>query len=116
MDIASVDAILDTAIRQVGYRLARTAIRAQFPFLNLPIISQIADFFLSRFADSLYQQAELIAAFKIIDARTEEQVKAFKAATAGVQNAAINGGPDEIKKAVENFQDTLARLVRIGRM
>lgn len=88
----------------VGVGLAETAIKAEVPFLALPIISTIFDWLLSLIANKIYQYFSLFVTFEIIDIQVSGQVSDSKKALAALKAAQAKGDRIEIDKALKEFR------------
>lgn len=94
----------------VGVGLAETAIKAEVPFLALPIISTIFDWLLKMIANKIYQYFALFVTFEIIDVQVSGQVSDSQKALAALKAAQAKGDPVEIAKALKDFNDATDHL------
>lgn len=113
----TADAIIHAAIYDVAVTAAKSAAVAEAPWIAYPVISQVFDFLLSRFADWIYGALDKAVVFAIIDLETEAERRAYDEAVAALKQVIqpINGVPDAdaITKAQAEFKKHLADLIRL---
>ena len=87
------------------------AAKAEVPFLALPVISQVFDFFVGQIGSLIYKQLELYVAFEIIDLQVAHEASNYKNAVDDLHKAHESGDTDAINKARANFKSTLGNLI-----
>ena len=107
-----INRILEISIKEVGVKLAKTAIVAEVPFLGWPGFSQLLDYFLGRIAGYFYLSTAQFATFQIIDAQTTAQKEAYEATITQLKNAIDSGVPSDVEKAREEFKKKLEEFIR----
>lgn len=114
-DIA--DKIIHAAVYDVAVQSARAAAIAEAPWIASPVISQIFDLLLGKFADWVFAALDKAVTFAIIDLETEAQRAAYDDAVAAFKLAIQppTGAPDAdaIAKAEAEFKRRLADLIRL---
>jgi hypothetical protein len=112
--INGIDAILKILIYDVGVAATIAALKAQFPFLNLPIISAVFDKIVTAVANSLYTQLDKFVVIKVIDFQTQAQKDAYDSAVKELTAAHNSGDEDATNKAKEDFKKKLHDLIKFN--
>lgn len=109
--------IIHAAVYDVALRGAKLAAYAEAPWLKAPIISQIFEYLLGKFADWVYTSLDNAVAFSIIDIETQAQREAYEDAVHELKATLqpLTGAPDAeaIAKAEEEFRKRLSDLIRM---
>lgn len=111
--VKASDYLIEGLLKETLYHVALAELIVAFPFLGLPIIKQVLTFFLDRYTTILTSKIAIIAAFKIIDAETDHEIKMLKGATLVLKQSIESKDPAEIEKAKNEFKNRLGILIRI---
>lgn len=111
----TADQIIQAAIYNVAVPAAKAAAVAEAPWLGAPVLSQVFDYLLGKFADWIYKALDQAVVFSIIDLQTEAQRKAYDEAVAALK-AVVNqptATPQDIEKARQDLEKKLADLINL---
>lgn len=112
--IRKVDSIVQFVLYDVAVTAACAYIKAQVPFLGLPIIGTITNFVVNQVAGILYKYLEQFLAFSIIDFRTKEEAQAYLTSVQALQKAQQSGDQNAIDESIKEFRANLQRLIQFG--
>ncbi len=107
--VASVTGVIHV-IYSIGFVVGKEAIKTYFPFLRLPVISQIFDLFIGRFGSKIDALLQLEATFIVVDIQDDSQRDSYNKAKEELKNS--QGDQDALNKAREEFKKRLRDLVR----
>lgn len=102
---------INNIIFEVVVGSVETYAKAQLPFLNWPVISQLFDYCVQKLASLIQVQLENFVAFSIINIQVESENAAYQQAIMDLQTAYHNGDSNAITQAEGNFRTTLSGLV-----
>lgn len=105
------NSLIHLAIFNVAVTVAETALFAEFPFLNLPVVKQIIQFIINWVAGKVYGALGLMLTYGIIDIQVAGQEAVMGQATINLKAAYQSGDPDATKKATDEFKAALAALI-----
>lgn len=83
----------------------------QFPPLALPVVKQIFEHLVDKYAGKLSFAMQDGALTIVIDIQTDAELRATLKSLADLQEAHKRGNPDEIKKAVEKAMDDWGDII-----
>lgn len=104
---------LKGAFVTLGTKMAFTALLAEAPWLNLPIIRTIAKFLIEKVLTLVTNQTEMGVFFLYIDTRVNAQASAFETA-AYVNREVQKNGTDLQKQAAE--EELFRRFVAFAKL
>ena len=105
---------VDTAIQlgvSAGGRMVEVLAIAAWPPLGWPIIKQIFEFILTKIDTPISIAIQSGATFGIIDLQVDLQQSAMSASLAAIQKAQNDGNPDELQKAINQYEAAQTNLV-----
>jgi len=112
--VETADAIIQFALYQVAVKALTTYARAQFSFLNLPVVSQLFNLLVNSITDQLYKFLAQTATFTIIDLQVSAEKAAYAKTEAALRAVHLTGSQEAINAATINFKSALAGLVRFN--
>lgn len=120
-DIA--EAVVKRLIYEVVVKAVIAKAVAALPFLGYPVIGPIFAFFVTKFADLVYEELARVVTFAVIDFQVERERAAFEEAAGKLKDTLAtppehyDGGPEEKEKKIneqkEEFKRRLADLIRL---
>lgn len=113
--VKASDLLIKGLINEVLLNAAEAEMIALFPFLGLPVIKNIFHYFASKYSEIIAEKLAIVAAFKIIDAESAADVKAYNQSVNQLQEAIKKGDPNEAELAKEEFKRRLAKLIHLPR-
>jgi hypothetical protein len=103
-------------INAVVYDLAQTSFkvwaRAQLPFLNLPVISQMFDWLMGLIIGNFCRILSRGSTFAVINFQTDLEKWAYRGAEAKLRAVHLGGDQNAISQATIEFKEALRALVR----
>jgi hypothetical protein len=105
---------LELSIKEVGVKLAKTALVVELPFLGWPGISQVVDYLLGKIANYFYLSTAQFATFQIIEAQAKAELEAYNLTIEELKKAVVSEDQAAIEKAREEFKKKLQDLIQFN--
>lgn len=102
---------LQKLIEGVGVDAAEAGIIAEFPWLGVPVVKQILEWFLNKISSYFYVAAANAATSIVIDVQTNMESSTAIVAFQTLQMAIAGGDPNAIQKASQDLSSAYASLI-----
>lgn len=99
-------------LADVAIKAGEAALIVQYPFLGLPVVKQVWEFFVSRLEAEIVADLKKGAAVIIIKANVEAQRAAADAAKSALAQAQAGVDDAVHQKTLDDFQKTYGDLIR----
>lgn len=109
---AGVDGVIHVLIFDVAEKAAETYARAQVPFLNTPVISQIFSYAMKWLCGFVYVAMSNQATFTVIDLQTDHEKDQYIKAVDELKAIQKSGDQNAIDEAKRKFREKLAALIK----
>lgn len=106
---------LKSALIKLGTEQALQYLVTKFPFFGLPIVYQLASFFITKLLAVVITETELGLHFVYFDNYTREQADKFETAAKAHADAVTKGDQDAIKAKERELIDAARDLIKYGR-
>jgi hypothetical protein len=111
----ATDIIQTTLIMGIGVRGAVAAAQVQYPFLKLPIISQIFSLLVGYIGKEFLGSTKPYVNTKIIAFQNAKQQRAYEESIAKLKAAQQSEDPDAHQKALEQARADIDRLINLNK-
>lgn len=109
IQVKNADALIHSIVMGAAETAAVKAVKTDFPWLNLPIVNWVFDYFANSFFSYVSKFMETYAAFKIIDNQVEKERKDCNDAIIEMRSAKSE---KELLAAQTKFKSSFNALVR----
>lgn len=109
--VKTVDDVVHAILYDVAVTAACAYIKAQVPFLGLPIISSLTNFVVTQVANIIYKYLDQFVSFSIIDFQTDKEAQDYLLAVNALQKAQESGDQGAIDQSIKGFRENLGRLI-----
>ena len=107
----TVDSIIHAVIYDVGANVAIAALKAEVPFLNLPVISQLTDFIVKYIVGYLDRGLQTVATLQVIQIQVGAEKHEYLNSEFVLRQALLSGDQAQIDAAKEKFKAAFRSLV-----
>lgn len=105
----------NSVINKTIYSFAITAflraVKVQYPFLNIPVLSQIFDRLITAIANPIFNYLQKIVTFQVINMQTQAELDAYLKAQADLTSAIQKGTKDELQQKQKDFEKAFSDLI-----
>ena len=103
-------------VRDLSYSVLTKWLKAKLPFLNLPILSQLTDYFIKKIVTKLYSEADILIFFHYTDLRVRRQGQEYMDAAIAWHNIKddSNATDEEKAKAREHLISSFTAFAKLG--
>ena len=106
-----INSAIQVAIFNVAVNALKTAAVADFPWLALPVVSQLFSLLVNTVARYVYKYLSQVATFAVIDAQVASENNSYQQSVTQLQSALTTGDSDAISQAQAAFEANLASLI-----
>lgn len=87
------------------------AVKNQYPFLNIPVLSQIFDRLIKAVAEPIFDYLQKMVTFQVISNQTQKELDAYMKAQAELVLAIKKGAKDELQQKQSDFEKAFSNLI-----
>jgi hypothetical protein len=87
------------------------AIKVQYAFLNIPVLSQIFDRLVKAVAEPIFDYLQKMVTFQVISNQTQKELDAYMKAQAELADAIKKGATDELQQKQKDFEKAFSDLI-----
>jgi hypothetical protein len=87
------------------------AVKVQYAFLNIPVLSQIFDRLVKAVAEPIFDYLQKMVTFQVISNQTQKELDAYMKAQTELAEAIKKGAPDELPQKQKDFEKAFSDLI-----
>ena len=105
------NSIINKTIYSFAITAFLRAVKVQYPFLNIPVLSQIFDRLILAIANPIFDYLQKIVTFQVINMQTQAELDAYLKAQADLTLALKKGTKDELQQKQKDFEKAFSDLI-----
>ena len=105
------NSIINKTIYSFAITAFLRAVKVQYAFLNIPVLSQIFDRLVKAVAEPIFEYLQKMVTFQVISNQTQKELDAYLKAQTELTDAIKKGAPDELLQKQKDFEKAFRDLI-----